>query len=52
MKRLSVVLGLVGAGLVLLSALPAVAEGDPEAVSHGREPGCRTSASRVSRSKP
>ena len=36
MKRLSVVLGLVGAGLVLLSALPAVAEGDPEAVSHGR----------------
>ena len=52
MKRLSVVLGLVGAGLVLLSALPAVAASGPEAVSHSRELGCRTSASRVSRSKP
>ena len=46
MKRLSVVLALAGAGLVLLSALPPVAESGPEGVSHGREPGCRTSDSR------
>ena len=33
MKRLSVVLALAGAGLVLLSALPAVAESGPERVA-------------------
>ena len=38
MKRLSVVLALAGAGLVLLSALPrsAVSGDGPEAVSYGR----------------